>query len=558
MKNIKKALLIIVLLTVSASCIFAWQNTYRASDDAYKNLMLLKELSGVEFPVATAPVSSMQMSRMLDLIKYEELNGYAKELYDSLKKELGNPTVLFAGDTVGADLNLWLLPVEVIDDFSNESSKEGFFRSTLNRYDLFDVDMKLFITPYFYGRLNANGTVKATDEGVVNSVVNLGKMSQAWPQQAYASVGVNAFNFIIGRDRLSAGNGKTGNMYLSENRQYDDFAKFSISKYPVSYDFTIAVYDGYTADSDFDNNNCKLRTTDFEGPDKTVLVHRFSSTLFNKLTISAYEGAVIYGNGIRSDVRALNPFMFIHNNGTYYTGNTNNFAGLEIGAAVSKSVSANAQIIVDQFKLSDEKEDSGDTQFGVLANIKAAHAFNKGILSAYAEGIYATEGLYLKEINNAEYGYNYNDRIYHFAQTDMISGNKRFSGERDEICYLGYPSGGDIKKLALGLDYKMKDCEFALDCAFSAKGCHGINSDMNEVRVLTENAKAGYEKDQYCLSFAASAKALFMKGIECTATIADFNYRNYCHENGVDKNFVQFSLGCKVDPTLIFIKRNSL
>lgn len=559
MKNYKRAVCILIFLAVSTTGVFAWQNTYRSSDDAYKNLILLKELAGSDFPVATTPVTSAQMNEMLNHINPENLSSYAKEMYDSLKDELTHPSVLFSSDKVGTDFNLWLLPFEVIDDFSDENSKAGFYCNSLSMYDLYNADIQLYITPYFYGRINANGTVKESDKDVFNTLASVDKMSQSWPEQAYASLGCNSFNFIIGRDRLSAGNGITGNMYLSENRKYDDFVKFSVYKYPVSYDFSIITYDGFASDTDFENGILKLRTPDFNGPSKTVLVHRFSSTLFDRFTVSAYEGAVMYGNGIISDIRALNPFMFIHNNGTYYTGNTNNFAGIELDIAVSKSISANAQLLVDQFKLSGEKENSGDTQFGVLANIKAVHSFGNGVLSAYAEGVYATEGLYLKETNNSVYGYNDNGIDYYYAQNDMISSNKRFgSGEKDEIKYLGYPEGGDIVKAGIGVSYKMRNLELGLDAAYTAKGCHGICSAMNEVRILTDPSKEGFDCTQHCLSVAASAKALFLKGLECTATIADFNYTNYCHEKGVDKNFVQFSIGCRVDPTCIFMKRSSL
>lgn len=567
--GISKIIVCIMVFFLSVSFnLFAWQNTFKASDEEYENLMLLKTVAGVNLPDVTTPVSGSQMLELLSYINPSELNGYARELYDGLYEKLSHPQVLFKEKRAGGDLRISVLPLEVIGSIGDDDSDVGHYRNALSRYDLYDVDASLFITDNFFGKIRANGSkiegsekTFASGDFIYNTVFIPEKLSQAWPDVAFGSVGNDKLNMIVGRDRLSAGNGVTGNMYLSENRKYDDFMKFSAVAYPISYDFTAMVYDGFTSDSfssSSDFRNYKLRTTDFSGFRKMVFIHRFSSTILKKITVSAYEGAVFYGDGVLSDLRALNPFMFIHNNGTYYTGNTNNFAGLEIGACVAKGINANVQVIVDQFKLSSEKEGSGETQIGLLANLKGAWGTKKGIVSSYIEGIYSTEGLYLKEISNKDYGYNYNGDIFYFAQTDMVTGNKRFSDEKDEYAYLGYPQGGDLTKIAIGLSYKLKDCSFSLDGAFTAKGCYGINKAFNEVRVQTDKAITGYDSTQYCYCASASAEATFLKGIECCATLSGFCFRNYLHEKGVDKNFIQLSLGCKIDPTLIFIKRNQL
>lgn len=540
----------------------AWQNTYKSSDPEYRNLMILKTMSGVNLPDVTTPVSAEQMKNLLETIDAGKLNGRAREIYDNLYEELCHPDVLFKFNDVGGDLKFALLPFEVIGNLGDKTST-GFYRDVISRYDLYDLDASLFISKNFYGRMVANGSKiegkeKSFSDGnfIFNSVFQPDGISQAWPDIAFGSAGNGTLNLIVGRDRLSAGNGMTGNMYLSENRKYDDFAKFSAVSYPLAYDFTTVMYDGFTKDSDFENGDYKLRTTDFDDPKKVLFIHRFSATVLKKITLSAYEGAVIYGDDMWSDVRALNPFMFIHNNGTYYTGNTNNFAGIEIDAAICQGVNANLQIMVDQFKLSSEKANSGETQYGILANANGAWNKGKGVLTAYVEGVYASKGLYLKELSNKNFGYNYNDNEFFFAQTDMVTGNKRFSGEKDELAYLGYPDGGDLAKFSIGAAYILENMEFDVDAAITAKGVYGIGK--NEVRVQTNKAERGHSSTQYCYSLALTAKGTFFKGIDCCATLSGFAFNNYLHEKNSDKAFVQVSLGCKIDPTLLFIKRKQL
>ncbi len=564
MKNVKNSVCIVFLLLFVLCNLWAWQNTYGASDEVFENLILLKSLSGVNLPDVTAPVSGSQIGALLEMIDSSKLDGYAREIYEELKKEISHPPVLFSFNKVGGNLNVSFLPFEVIGSTGDSNSSTGYMRNGLKRFDLYDVDAQLYISENFYGRMLANGTKIegyekkfAEDHCILNTVFSPENLSQAWPEVAFGSIGNSFINLIIGRDRLSAGSGITGNLYLSENRRYDDFLKFSAVSYPLSYDFTAIVYDGFTENS-FENGNFELRTTDFDEPRKVVLLHRFSSTILKKITLSAFEGAVVYCDDIWTDIRAFNPFMFIHNNGTYYTGNTNNFAGMEISAALGKGINANAQIILDQFKLSSESSTSGDTQYGVLANINGTWSLDSSIVSAYIEGIYETKGLYLKEVNNSEYGYNYNDKVYYYAQIDMVSGNKRFSGEKDEYAYLGYPDGGDLKKLSVGLKIKKENAVFAFDASVSEKGVYGIHLPFNEVRILTDSARTGFSSSQYCYSVKATADATFFKGVDCCATLGGFYYKNYLHEKDVNKKFLQFSIGCKVDPTLIFIRRNQL
>lgn len=561
----KKIVVTIFVIALCVFSVFSSQKTYRTSDEVYKNLIILSNLSGAALPSMTTPITAAQINQALKSIDKSKLSGYGLEIYSSVYKEVTEPDITFGSSDAGLKLNLSLLPFEVWGNVTDSTVEDrwDWTVESKDRFKIYELDSELFISPYFFGRLVADGTqIEGQEQRFIDgkfrlaSILKIDEMSQDWPEMAFGSLGNQYLSFIIGRDRLSAGRGNTGNLYLAENRRFDDFAKFSAYSKFLSYDFTAIMYDGYqnpkTTGTDFKLLNPSepliLRNADFSAPRKMVFIHRFSSVLLNKITFSAYEGAVVYGGDSLADLRALNPFMFIHNNGTYYSGNTNNFAGIEIDSVLINGLSINAQVLVDQFKLSGESEESGKTQMGFLTGINGAWSTEKGIISAYCEGVYTTKGLYLKEEDNTNNGYRENGTTYYYAHTDLISGNKRYANsERDEVRYLGYQS--DIFKIATGVSFKMKNREFAVNTSFSAKGCYGIG--VGEQRILDAESKG---ETQYCFSVSASAKARFLDAIDCSATISSVNYRNYQHRKSENNNQLQLALGCRIYPMQLLSK----
>ena len=560
----KKKLIAILIILLAASYAFSWQKTYTADSPEYVRLTEVARLAGVSIPDMTLPATGDELLTALETIPEERLSDEELSLFLELKHSLLAPPVLYRHDDLGFNADAMLNPLSVYGNLTDDSwTSLDFFVRENRRPHLYDLSAELFVTPYFYGRANINGTKIIGEEddfmdGKMRyaGVFKLKEMSQDWPDVALGSIGGKYLNLMIGREKVSAGAGHTGNMALSANRAFDDFAKFSVYKSPVAYDFTALFYDGYTADST--STDLKLRYNDYEGPRKMVFIHRLSSVFARRVTLSLYEGVVVYGSSVLSDLRVLNPFMLFHNSGSYYSGNTNNFAGLEVSAAISHGISANLQMIFDQFQLSDESDESGKTQLGLLAGLTHTALLKGGVATSYIEGVYATDGMYLKEYDNSKNGYNKNGNTFYSYQLDMVSGYKRYADrEADEYKYMGYPDGGAIFKIAAGSTYSIGDFRFTADLSYAVKNYYGIG--RGEVRMIDGEALSGHGEKEKRLSLSTSAQGKFLNGaLEASVGLAGVRYWNYQHVKDEDNSQFQVSLCCKIYPLEFFARRTPL
>lgn len=531
----KKKLIILlsVLALLACSPVFASQKNYRQSSEEVQTLLTLSRLSGTALLEMTYPVTEDTLVFLLSKIDVSRLEGPALGLYENLKDSLENRKNLIETDSVGIDFKLPIL--------IGEAWKGDSFLPFKDRLPLAALCVELDITDHF--TLEAVFDSKSdpdvyTDlDGIrLHTLYNIKSgVSHEHPSRAYGSLGNRVFNLTIGRDRVSAGGGITGNLQISENLLFQDYAKFSAMKGPVSYDFTILAYDNPISEAEIKRHN-------FNDPFKASYMHRLSAVIRNKVNVTLFQGLMTYGKHIFSDPRVLNPFMMIHNTFAYLNGNANNFAGLEVSAALPFGLKIDAQGYIDQIQLSSESSDSGKNAFGVLANLSGSWAVGEGILSGYVEGVYNNEPFYLIESSNSEI-----PNLEEYFRLDLVSAYSYFKGSEQN--YIGYPYGGDIKVLALGASYLWKDMKFSADAMYRIKGGHGIG--INEERRADISTSVPEEKS---LSVSAGICGKIFEAVSYRAKLGYTNISDYQHINGKDVKEIQFALAFTVDP-LSLIKK---
>ncbi|MCQ2398016.1 MAG: hypothetical protein MJ052_01785 [Sphaerochaetaceae bacterium] len=535
-----KKLILIFIVFCLCFTLFAWQKTYRESSEEYQKLMLLKVMGDVNFPQMTTPITGSQMLNLLQKVERSRLPELGQKMYDELYSEFEAPAVIINAGKAGIDFKLEPGLSFLLNDPKNNDSLVRY----KDKVPYFNGNVDLFITPYFFGKFNIS--LRPYSSGGTFSSI-----SQAFPSWAYGSVGGKAVSFTVGRDRLSAGGGKTGNLEIGENALYHEFAKFGVVYHPFSYDLTLLAMDGFSkVDGKFPDNPSGLMFKDGSSAKKWGIMHRFSGTIKKRVTLSVFEGAFIYGTSPFSDITAWNPFMFIHNTGSYNTGCVNNFFGLEASSALTHGLNIDVQFILDQYQLKREKTGSEPPNaWGLLASLNGAWQVGQGILSAYAEGVWNSAGLYLKELNNsydnkAEYGKYY--------MLDLVTGYNHFT--EDEYQYLGYVHGADVRIAALGCEYRYGDYKFSADAMFRAKGIYGIG--VNETRFLP--ASDNVHKSEYAFTIGVGAEAKFFNALTGIIGLSDTIYRNYRHVDGEKHNNFQLYLGVKVSALDFFVHRKKL
>ncbi|MFW5643640.1 MAG: hypothetical protein ACOCYQ_06385, partial [Alkalispirochaeta sp.] len=155
-----------------------------------------------------------------------------------------------------------------------------------------------------------------------------------FPYRALISIGGDRWNASLGRDTVDWGNGRTGNLYISDHVEWYDTLQFStfwdnfkFSWMWASLDGTLLdeekEYDRSTVGWDTDNDDAVDVYTDpggdatqvfsYDAGDehKNLLAQRFEVRLWDRLGL-AYTMGIIFGRD-RVELRHLNPVYDYHN-----------------------------------------------------------------------------------------------------------------------------------------------------------------------------------------------------------------------------------------------------
>ena len=286
------------------------------------------------------------------------------------------------------------------------------------------------------------------------------------------SLGTKEANLIIGRGKVSLGDGFTGNTAIGDNYDYQEFLKTGFYTKNISVFVTLTSFD----------SSHEVGLKPYE-----VLSARFSD--YRELRHAASYEAII-GKKIKTsltfislldtnnafDFRYLNPFMVMHNYFNYHEETileANNMITVDLSYSFAPKWNIYGQLTMDQYQVKGEAEGYvgfGYTEpnaFGGLINISYTDIVNKtDIVFAYGEFVYNMPGMYLNTkyylpgTNGEVTQYNhikghpdlkYTDRC--FSQ-DYLLGYKRTESNYDDMAYSGYIYGPDCIVSAIGMNWR--------------------------------------------------------------------------------------------------------
>lgn len=476
--------LILVLIICCCFSLFALQNTFGPSSDEYIDLMTLCAVSGIRPSIMVLPITAEQMLKVLDAIPVSKLDENSLGIYTSLKAKLETPTVVMGkipgGGGFAADAHI----ETAVQVLKQSSSEFDWLVEKKDRKPMLLIGADLFFNDFLYANFTLditdidNGATSGSTENYTKYTTNLmkslgiqGNIDFTFPHKAFVSIGTTGMNLIVGRDKLSLGNGKTGNLVLGDNFWFQDFIKASVLSSFVSYDFTVMSFENTVKDKpleiETDHTVSKSR--------QIVFLHNMSIKPTSWFSLSLCEGALVYGTTVFMDLRKLNPFFMLHSVFDYSDktgknlGNMNNFFGFELSASLPYGFVINSQFVFDQIQLSGEhSSDHPQSAYGVLLNVTKSGSLFNGVYDAYLEGVYTSPNLYLKE-EDVKCGEYWN--------VDLIVGKKLYwaTSENDNVSYLGYKHGPDSFVIGAGFDWRNSDgLEFDFSALYRIHGKQGI------------------------------------------------------------------------------------
>jgi hypothetical protein len=236
------------------------------------------------------------------------------------------------------------------------------------------------------------------------------------PKRAMAAAGGANWDFSFSRDKISWGNGHTGNFIVGSQGDYQDYAQFTAFSDRFKYQWL----------------NIFLETNPSSGEDpdtefKVLMAHRLEFRALKSLTFALSED-IMYQNDV-FDLRYLNPAFIYHNINNRSMFNAIAHAELDFNPV--KGLNFYGQFVLDQAQAPNEDASQSDAM-GWMGGLEFAAPAGPGFLDSSLEFALTSPLLYRRD------------------QVDFLMFRKydtNGAGNILAIDYIGYQYGGDAMVL---------------------------------------------------------------------------------------------------------------
>jgi hypothetical protein len=386
----KRLLIIPVLLVTLAAPASGLNNLDMIGKDS-PEFLLLQDLAlrAGSAPISgSGPYSREEILGFLESLPARHLDAPGRELLSELKESLERDVLFDLGGGLGIGIN----PSVTLEAHLRTGNQFGGWAvSPGERTPAIELPLSLWLGPWFYAEMEASlreDPFSAAREswGALNIPSTFSAVDNHYPYRAFLNTGGSHWLFRFGRDRLSWGNGRTGNMILSDTAPYHDFAELTL--FWNVFQFTTAALsleswndDGTAADEY-----------------RMFLSHRFEARLWDRLNLAVTEGISLRGKYF--EFRYLNPLMVYHN--WFLNDRDGNIIfSLEAEYTPWKYFSVYGQLCADTITSRYEKERYGagavPDAFGYIAGIRSSVPIGKGSLRSGFEWAYTDPWMYIAE-----------------------------------------------------------------------------------------------------------------------------------------------------------------
>jgi hypothetical protein len=260
------------------------------------------------------------------------------------------------------------------------------------RKPMVDLPLEIWALKSFYALMEPSvkeDPFVPQDPGTwTNIITDLSAIDPYFPFRALMSIGGKHWNVQFGRDVLSWGNGRTGNLMLADNADFYDYLLFS-----TYWDYFKFVTTWISLES-WDESLGLVEASDVF---KCFLGHRIEIRFWDRVNFAVSESMMLEGKYL--ETRYLNPFMIYHgwmNNDRY--GNIN--INLEIELNPYRWISVYGQWCGDQIQAGYERKsfpgaNDMPTAYGYILGTDFRYPLGEGYLWANFEWVLTDPWLYL-------------------------------------------------------------------------------------------------------------------------------------------------------------------
>ena len=509
------------ILLISLATVFAAnsQKIYSVDNDIYRTISDIYILTGHALPSTAGPWSGDELLSMLEAIDRNDVPSFMTARYDAAMAELNaerqiefrNGALSFSG-VINTELYAHTYDAQAADVFTRtdinglaDHAFEGrswWFAKDLNHIvPFFNLEVENWLGSHFYSVFDMplQNAARGDEFGELGSTkmntnimmlqnlkFNLKVMDIAsFPHRAFAAFGGKGWSFEAGRDRLSWGAGKTGNVVLSDNLPYHDMVRataygekfkytYLISFFPEKQNYydTDAGHPGYSG-TGYNNSTVRMDGLFF------YAAHRFEFRLFkDKVGLALTEGLMYASPTNNIEFPALSPMYFMHN--AFMSKNSNSTLALELDWTIAKGLNVYGQILVDQGRMPGFESISGRIEEGespdgnaYLVGAKYVTGASKGVLTINPEFAYVSPFCYLRDSGYTDsYGMDYvgaiKSRLYAYEERDVHT----------DVLYedyvIGYKYGPDCMVANLDASWEGEKLSLRARGMFIVHGTHDV------------------------------------------------------------------------------------
>ncbi|MDR3343236.1 MAG: capsule assembly Wzi family protein [Treponema sp.] len=445
-----------------------------AGDPIIEDIRFVTRESGMSFRSLTPPFSRDEVQQILDSIDPSALSAAAQEAYIRIQNKLHPQTIisdsLFSFSVhITAAAEGRLRTNAAIPWTQGDTASPFMLSIPLNFYFANRVQLNLepilAADPSFYETDGSWGT---------NIPYKIERIDMNMPLRGFFAAGGAWWNFQLGRDRLSFGAGRTGNLVISDTPDYYDFVRTAFFSPHFKYSILISQMPLSLANMNIDKTKYAITDkTVTETVQRYIYVHRMDIKPLKNVSVALTEGLMV-GNA-PLELRYLNPFAIFHNffpwqdYDSWAAGYdmTGSIFSCDVEWTIIPSLAVYGQFVLNEFSTSYELARWPDTQppnaLGYLAGIEYLRGFTGWRAVFYGEFVYTDPYLYVNNSPFASY-------IWMRRLSDITSKDLRYQ-------WIGYPDGRDALVFAAGSSFFKEDRAFSVDLAFIRKGEHTIRWD---------------------------------------------------------------------------------
>ncbi len=505
----KKISVLFILGLFALSMLFSqnYQKIYSVDDTLWDDISSLSILSGLSLPSTTGPWSGEELGEMLERIDTESLSEYGRELYDSIMAELdADASSPVFSASLEADPEFYIQTDTSSPYFHG---RDNWVRGWDRQKQAVNINTEEHIGSSFYGFFDfslgvakdwksGDDTSRSFGDSTLWSNIpfllanNMKQLDFNFPLRAFVAAGGEHWTLFVGRDRLSWGNGKSGNFVIGDHLKYHNAAYFKAFDGSFRYTFLVSAFphpqNYYTEIKDPEDNVTGMKysingtgggQSHYMNGISAFIAHRLEWNILPSLSFTLTEGVMYMSKDNKIDLIAFAPAMMYHNN--YTRSNTNSILSFEADWTIMKGLNVYGQVVVDESVLPGENNPKTTSELaepdglGFLLGVTYKTELGRGILTLNAEGAYTDPYLYLRDGDrqsgedkrqqtNGRYGINY---VVALREMSDCGGTENYN-----LDYLGYRYGGDAVVALLSGEYRTSKWNAGLNLFLMIHGTH--------------------------------------------------------------------------------------